>query len=189
MRIRSFIGFRVLLPLAAMAILAGCAGSLMYQSTAILADLQIRFADPRWNGRQIPAGEQCARDGGHGATPALVISNIPPKANALVFEYSDRSLVRMDDGGHGVIGYRFAPGRTSVRVPAVPGNTFDLPAPFFVVSAHRNPFRNPPGAYLPPCSGARGHLYTLNVEALYMPDSLDAIPQLLGQGKIRLGRY
>lgn len=189
MRIRFSSVFRVLLPITAMAVIAGCGGNLMYRSTAILANLEIRFVHPRWNGKEIPAGEQCTRDGGHGATPVLVISNIPANANTLIFEYSDRSVTRMDDGGHGVMGYRLTPGQTTVRIPAVAGETFDLPAPFYVISAHRDPFHNPPGAYLPPCSSGRGHLYTLNVRALYVPHSLNGTPRLLGQGKIRLGRY
>jgi hypothetical protein len=168
---------------------SGCAGEPVYRPFTILYDLKITLNDPAWNGKNIPAGQQCPDFGGQGATPALTIQNIPPKANALILEFSNKSHIPMDRGGQGRIGYRFSPGTETLSLPSVPGNTFDLPQPFFVIAAHRKPFQSQPGAYLPPCSGGKGDYYYLLVKAIWIPDSSELDSEVLGQGKLFLGRY
>ena len=187
MRIRP----RDLIAVAALALLAigGCAGEPVHRPFTILYDLKVSFTDTAWNGKTIPAGQQCPAFGGKGATPGLTIQNVPPKANALILEFSNMSELSLDKGGQGRIGYRFTPGSQTLALPPVPGNTFDLPEPFFVIAAHRKPFQNSPGAYLPPCSGGKGDYYYLVVKAIWLPDSPDMPPEILGQGKISLGRY
>lgn len=169
--------------------LYGCAGQPVHKPFTILHDLQVSFTDTAWDGKTIPDGQQCPAFEGHGATPALSIQNIPPRANALTLAFSNMSHLPLDNGGQGRIGYRFSPGSQTLFLPPVPGNTFDLPEPFFVIAAHRKPFSNKPGAYLPPCSGGKGNYYYLVVKAIWMPDSMDTPPEILGQGKISLGRY
>ena len=39
--------------------------------------LTVRFANPAWNGVTIPAGQQCAKQGGAGSTPALNLFDLP----------------------------------------------------------------------------------------------------------------
>lgn len=175
--------------IAAILLMAGCANRHLYHQMPVLSDLKITLIDPAWNGRSIPAGQQCHRDGGNGATPALRVSNIPPEANELLIEFSDKSFIPMDNGGHGIIGYHLAPGTTEVTLPPVPGHSFDLPAPFFVVSAHRRAGWDIPGAYLPPCSGGTGHYYYTTIKAIAAPEQLEQMPKMLGRGKLNLGRY
>ena len=182
-------GLKLLGALAFYLVLHGCAGKPVYKPFTILADLKISFTDDAWDGKTIPAGQQCEACGGQGATPGLTIDNIPSNANALILSFSNISHISLDRGGMGQIGYRFKQGTPSVTLPPVPGSTFDLPQPFFVISAHQKPFQNKPGAYLPPCSGGLGDLYSLIVKAIWLPDSPDMPPEILGQGKISLGRY
>jgi len=150
-------GTKLVATLAVSLILYGCAGEPVYRPFRILSDLTVSFADPAWDGKNIPAGQQCPDFGGQ--------------------------------GGQGRIGYRFAPGTETLTLPSVPGNTFDLPEPFFVIAAHRKPFQSKPGAYLPPCSGGRGDLYYLLVKAIWIPESPEMEAEVLGQGKLFLGRY
>ncbi len=185
------IWLRILQTGAAIALLVvcGCAGKPVHRPFTILSDLKISFTDTTWNGKTIPPGQQCPAFGGNGATPGLSIQNIPLKANTLILAFNNMSELSLDNGGQGRIGYRFTPGTQTIALPPVPGNTFDLPKPFFVIAAHRKPFQNKPGAYLPPCSGGKGDYYYLIVKAIWLPDSPDVQPEILGQGKIPLGRY
>ncbi len=182
---------RILLTAAVVALLivCGCASGPVHRPFTILYDLKISFTDTTWNGKTIPAGQQCPAFGGKGATPGLSIGNIPAKANALILAFNNMSELSLDNGGQGRIGYRFTQGTQTITLPPVPGNTFDLPEPFFVIAAHRKPFQSKPGAYLPPCSGGKGDYYYLIVKAIWLPDSTDMPPEILGQGKIPLGRY
>lgn len=151
--------------------------------------LQATFADAKWDGKTIPYAQQCGRDNGKGATPPLSVKNIPVEANALIFEYSDRSYAPMDNGGHGKIGYTIVPGTTEATVPAVPGNTFSLPEGFFLVAAHTNPSWDKAGAYLPPCSGGRGNYYYVTIKAVLQSPDKSQKPQILATTKLELGRY
>lgn len=168
--------------------LSACVGTSKYVPAENVAELQVRLADPAWDGEDIPSGQQCRRFGGQGATPRLEVSGIPAGANTLILSYSDRSHPPMNNGGHGVMGYRIEPGRSRVVVPSVPGHTFDLPEGFFLVQAHRNPRWDKAGAYMPPCSGGKGNLYVVTVEAvLEAPEGQES--RLLGKGGTELGRY
>ena len=180
---------KLVLALTLYLMLCGCGGGPVYRPFTILYDLKVSLTDPAWNGKTIPAGQQCPTYGGNGATPGLSIDNIPPGANVLTLEFSNKSHISLDWGGQGRIGYRLAPGTQTVTLPPVPGNTFDLPEPFFVIAAHRKPFQSKPGAYLPPCSGGQGDLYYVLVRAIRVPDSLEMPPEVLGRGKLFLGRY
>ncbi len=186
---KSCAGLKLVLALSVYLILYSCTGKPVHRPFTILNDLTINFTDTAWNGKTIPVGQQCPAFGGKGATPGLSIQNIPPKANALILTFSNISHISLDRGGMGQIGYRFKQGTPDVTLPPIPGSTFDLPEPFFVIAAHQKPFQNKPGAYLPPCSGGKGDHYSLIVKALWLPESPDMPPEILGQGKISLGRY
>jgi len=170
-------------------LLPGCANRHLYHQMPVLADLNITFVDAAWDGRTIPPGQQCRRDGGNGSTPAIRVANIPPDASQLLIEFSDKSFMPMDKGGHGIIGFHLQPGTSEVTLPSLPGHTFDLPEPYFVVSAHRRASWDAPGAYLPPCSGGSGNYYYITIKALFAPDQLEQMPKMLGRGKINMGRY
>ncbi|SHG12949.1 hypothetical protein SAMN02745206_03318 [Desulfacinum infernum DSM 9756] len=166
-----------------------CSTTGNYMEAANIVTLDVHFADPNWNGKRIPDGQQCLRFGGNGSTPRLIVSNIPSEANALIFEYSDRDYLPMANGGHGKIGFRIPKETQEVIVPSVPGHTFDLPDGFFLVSAHRKPDWDKAGAYMPPCSGGRGNLYYVTVKAVTWPANQNEKPILLGKGKLILGVY
>ena len=105
--------------------LCACVTSGKYKPVSDLATLEVAFADAAWNGKTVPKGQQCRRFGGNGATPALAVGNLPAEANAIILEFSDRDVPKMDNGGHGKIGYRIPSGAGKVVIPSVPGHTFD----------------------------------------------------------------
>ena len=59
-----------------------------------------------WDGKKVPAGQQCSLHGGKGSTPLMKVTNLP-KATAWGYvEYNDRDYQPLSyKGGHGVIGY------------------------------------------------------------------------------------
>ncbi|MGE4552788.1 MAG: hypothetical protein AB7D57_06730, partial [Desulfovibrionaceae bacterium] len=153
-------------------------------------DLRLSFADPAWTGNAIPAGQQCPSDGGAGATPPLLVQDIPAEADALIFRYNDRTFTQMDNGGHGIIGLRIAPGSASVTVSAVPGNTKTLPEGFYVVRLHKGTqWGHRAGVYLPPCSGGRGNTYDVKVLAVKLTSEDGKDWDELAEGRLTLGRW
>ncbi len=152
-----------------------------------LPALQVTFADPAWDGRTIPVGQNCRRFQGHGDTPPLQVEGIPAGANAVLIEFHDESFRAMKNGGHGIVGYRTT--GPSVRVPAIPGETVDgLPPGAFIEVPHRGGDYGGPG-YLPPCSGGSGNLYTITVKAVFKSDTDPAANKLLAQTRMDIGRY
>jgi len=166
----------------------GCATTGGHEPASNLTQLQVSFADPAWNGKTVPPGQQCNRFGGNGSTPRLIIKNIPAEANALILEYSDRDYAPMDNGGHGKIGYKIQQGASEVTTPSVPGHSFTLPEGYFLVAAHNNPSWDTAGAYMPPCSGGKGNFYYVTVKAVYQSAS-NAQPKVLATAKLSLGMY
>jgi len=139
--------------------LTACATAGRYDPAPSLAKLEVGFADPAWNGRAIPAGQQCSQFGGKGASPALVVKGIPPGTTDLLVEFNDSDYPPLSTGGgHGTIRVPLTPGATEARIPSVPGETNALPAGVVKEESHRGPM-SPGTAYLPPCSGGRGNLY------------------------------
>ncbi len=70
-------------------ILSACVTGGGYKPVADkLPALKVSFADPAWTGKQIPAGQQCQMFSGKGATPPLVVENIPVGANAIIVEFN-----------------------------------------------------------------------------------------------------
>ncbi|MBU2590745.1 MAG: hypothetical protein ABIJ24_02695 [Nitrospinota bacterium] len=165
-------------------LLAGCGKYIQNRKTA---DFKISLADAKWDGKKIPAGEQCSKFGGKASTPRLLITNIPAEANAIIMEYSDKDHKPMDNGGHGKIGYKIKPGISEVTIPSVPGHTFKLPKGFFLVTAHSNPKWDKAGAYMPPCSGGKGNRYYVTVKAVQVAEGKEA--KVLAEGMIQLGKY
>lgn len=160
--------------LAALALFASLA------APAALAEgvrLTVRFANPAWNGVAIPPGQQCAKLGGQGASPALNVYDLPAGTAALQVEFSERGGA-LDNGGHGVVLYTLPSGATNAQVPSVPGEQAGLPGGFQLISAQRG---GGAGAYLPPCN--KGSRYVLQVKALDASKS-----KVLGEGRIDLGK-
>ena len=119
------------------------------------ADLQVSLADPAWDGKKIPKGQQCTKFGGKGATPALRVENIPVGANAVIVEFNDRNYQPLSwNGGHGKIGFWVPEGASSAVLPSVPGETKDLPEGSFVRSAIERPAAMRARATCPPVRAA-----------------------------------
>ena len=161
-----------------------------YNGSENVPQLNLSLADPRWDGENVPDGQQCRKFGGKKAeTPALKVSEIPATTDALVVEYGDYSWG--SDGGHGKIGYHIEPGTESIVIPSVPGHSFDLPEGFFLVKAHLAPHWDAAGAYLPPCSSGSGsgHIYYVVVKAIVRAKSEDEEHSLTAEGEIAIGKY
>lgn len=157
-------------------------------ASAGVPSLSVAFADPSWNGKTIPAGQQCKKFGGNGATPALRVSGIPRDANAIVVEFNDLSYAPLaTNGGHGKIGF-WVSGEVAT-LPAVPGGTNEMPAGVFLDAQNRATGAWASAGYLPPCSGGSGNLYVAEVKAIYKPTKAGEQGKLLAIGKIDLGRY
>jgi len=129
--------------------------------------LDAKLADKAWDGRKIPKGQQCQKFGGvNPSTPKLVVSGIPVGSNAIVLEYSDRDYKKMDKGGHGKMSFMLDSSVSEVQISPVRGHSFDLPAAFKMIEAHRSPGWDKAGVYMPPCSGGKGHAYYVTIKAV-----------------------
>jgi hypothetical protein len=128
--------------------------------------MDVDLNDKAWDGVNVPKGQQCVNfDGKNPATPSMSVSNIPTGADSLVFVYNDVSNKRMQGGGHGILGFALSQGATSVEVPSVFGHTYEIPQGFESIAEYRSRKGEVGGAYKPPCSGGKGHLYTVDVQA------------------------
>ncbi len=173
---------------AAVAASLAVAFSLVAGAPSRAADLVVTLTDPAWNGFQIPAGQQCSKFGGKGATPAMRIENIPAGANAIIVEFNDRDYQPLsDDGGHGKIGFRIKKGAKSADLPAVPGETDDMPKGAFLEERNRATGSYATGGYLPPCSGGGGHVYFADIKAVNKVEGED--PKVLAETRFLLGQY
>ena len=159
------------------------------EPTPILA-LELAFADSEWDGKTVPNGQQCQRQGGENpSTPKILIINIPEGSDAIIMEFSDRNYSPMDDGGHGKIGFRLSEGTKEVVIPSIPGHSFNLPKDFFIIQEHQASSYDNAGAYMPPCSGGIGNFYYVTVKAVKLLSEEDKTFILLGQGILELGKY
>ena len=129
--------------------------------------LEAKFADAAWDGVKVPAGQQCQKfEGKNPSTPKLTVSKIPAGTNSIVLEYSDRDSEKMNNGGHGRMSFTVDSSATEVEIPSIFGHTFDIPATFKVIEAQRSPGWDTAGAYMPPCSGGKGHAYYVTIKAV-----------------------
>ena len=156
---------------------------------ALADDLNVSFADPAWDGKKIPDGQQCTKFGGKGGTPALQVDNIPAGTNAIIVEFNDRDYQPLSrNGGHGKIGFWILEGSSSALLPSVPGETNDLPEGSFVEKDNRATGAYARPGYLPPCSGGRGNRYFAEVKAVQKVEGKKK-PKVLAKTRIQLGRY
>lgn len=129
--------------------------------------MEVKFADTAWDGTKVPAGQQCQKFGGKNpSTPKLIVSEIPADTSSIVLEYSDRDSKKMNNGGHGRMSFTVDPSTTEVEIPSIFGHTFDIPKKFKVIEAQRSPGWDTAGAYMPPCSGGKGHAYYVTIKAI-----------------------
>ncbi|WP_148714822.1 hypothetical protein [Chitinolyticbacter meiyuanensis] len=135
--------------------------------------LTVRFANPAWNGVAVPPGQQCAKLGGQGSTPALNVFDLPPGTGAILLEFNERG-----GGSNGKLLFAVNKGVASAQVPSVQAQG-KLPGGFSLVSGPQGG----DGNYLPPCTP--GKAYFLTVKAL---DDANAGAPVLGEGRLELGK-
>ena len=168
---------------------SGCAGN--YEPVPNMAKLNVEITDSKWDGQTIPKGQECRVLGGKGFMPTFSISNIPKGTNAIILEMNDEdNQLLSNNGGHGKIGYWITTKSSTVTLPSVEGETTsNLPTNVFIETASRSTNRYSTNGFLPPCSGGRGHMYSLDVKAVYKAKNDDEKSKLLGTSHIKLGKY
>lgn len=159
-----------------------------YMPVESLASLNVSFADTKWNGIEVPDGQQCKMFSGNGTSPSLKISNIPTGTNAILISFNDKTFKMNDNGGHGIVGIWIEEGQSSIIVPSVEGESNDLPKGMFIEEKFRSN-RGEDGAYLPPCSGGRGNEYDATIRAVFKAKDVGGYSTLLAEGIISLGKY
>ena len=164
----------------------GCATG-RYVPVDKMVKLEVAFTDSRWTGGAVPNVGVCSRNGGEGMSPPLMVRNIPSSATDIIVEFNDLSYDPLSfGGGHGSIRIPVA-GKREVRIPSVPGETFNLPGGVFMERAHRA--QQSAGAYLGPCSRRGGNFYEADVLAVVKSTTPSQPSQLLGRGSIMLGTH
>jgi len=150
--------------------------------SASAADLTLSHIDPAWKDGKgdVPSIGICLYrdDGGKGMSPPIKVTGIPNGTAKLELHFTDEDW--KSEGAHGVIGYKITAGSTSVVIPSFKGETDELPPNFEEISAHEGRMD---GIYLPPCSGGKGHDYTVYVYAKNADD------EELANGKLPIGNY
>jgi phosphatidylethanolamine-binding protein (PEBP) family uncharacterized protein len=146
-----------------------------------LAGMNANVTAP-WDGKKVPAGQQCTLDGGKGKTPPFQVTGIPDGTVMLVVEYNDKSYSKLSSkGGHGTIGYPVK--GSSGAFPAVPGLSAKLPGGIRVIKNARGTGDYASAGYMPPCSGGKGNKYQADVKAV------NAAGKVIATTKMELGRY
>lgn len=146
------------------------------------ANLSATFVDDIWKKTQVPKSEVCSNfNTKAGSTPSISLENIPKNTDKIMLTFTDETFKGMKDGGHGVISYAVPKGSTSLIIPSIKGETFDLPTGFTSVVKHRGwKFGKTEGAYLAPCSGGKGNTYSVVIKAMNKDTILDATSLTLG---------
>ena len=148
----------------------------------VRAEMSVTLLPP-WDGKRIPAGQQCRLFGGKGATPPMHVTGMPEGTVWVVAEFNNRDNRPMSKGGaHGRIAWPNTGAATYLR--PVPGMTGVPKFGAIVVEPSRAgpPYASP--GYLPPCSGGQKHRYTVDIVAV------DGNGKELGRARnIALGRY
>ena len=101
-------------------------------------NLSATFADDEWKKAPVPKDHVCSNYNVEaGSTPSINLENIPENTDKIMLTFSDETFKGMRDGGHGVISYKVPDNSTSLNIPALQGETFDLPIGFKSVVKHR----------------------------------------------------
>lgn len=149
---------------------------------AALADMSAQLLSP-WDGKKVPAGQQCSLFGGNGSTPPMTVSGIPAGAVWIIGEFNDKSYSPLSSkGGHGIVAWPVK--GSKAKLFAVPGMTAKLPNGARLIKAARSTGKYASKGYLPPCSGGRGNRYAVDIKAI------DAKGNVLAKiGNFTIGRY
>lgn len=149
------------------------------------ANFSAEFVNKKWNNSEVPKEEVCSNYNTRaGKTPAISLSHIPKGTNKIILAFSDETFSGMRNGGHGVIAYKIPKLTSSITVPSIKGETFDIPKNFSIVTEHRGgKFGKKEGAYLAPCSGGKGNTYSVIIKAV------DDSDKTLSSTSLTLGKF
>jgi len=142
-------------------------GAALLSTPALAQDMTVTLTDPVWDGKRVPASQVCGRFGGKGAvSPSMLVSNLPDGVVAIDVWFSDDNNERMNWGGHGKVKYLVPAGAKSFEMKSFPAESDDLPDGVVSVRDHKgSQWSGTGGAYLPPCSGGKGHNYSAYILA------------------------
>jgi hypothetical protein len=150
-------------------------------SNASHAEMVINLKGP-WDGKKVPAGEQCILHGGKGKTPPMEVSKLPNGTSWVHVEYNDQDYQPLSfNGGHGIIGYPVS--GSKVDLYSVNGMEAKLTGKAKVVKKARSTGKYASKGYLPPCSGGWNNQYFAVIKAI------NSNGQVLEKKKVWIGRY
>ena len=166
--------------LASTYVLAACQTTLPYVEGTNTQPLAVNLSDAEWDGQTVIKRHICTRYGGTDPhSPAMSVKGIPAQATHIYVSFNDKSYKPMDNGGHGGLLFKIAPGAKEATLPAVPTGTTGLPDGVSIKTT----------SYKAPCSGGRGNLYTADVFAIADPESPDSQGTIVAKGNVTLGNY
>ena len=172
------------MPILKSALLGAALGFALVAPALAQSALTVSFTDPAWDGKTVPKTAICTITGGSAPmSPALAVSGVPDGTVKITESYNDETYTPMDHGGHGVLGFEVTPVNGAVELPAVPGESDQLPAGVSVVTKNLGTGAYDKPGYLPPCSGGNGNRYTVDVTAL------DASGAVLATAHVDIGHY
>ncbi|KPC54746.1 hypothetical protein [Amantichitinum ursilacus] len=145
--------------------------ALISLSAQAAGTLTAHYTSPLWNGSAIPAGQQCAKLGGAGATPGLNVFDIPAGSGALLLEFSERSGANL-----GRFIYTLPKGANSAQIPGIASNG-GLPAGIKALGGDGGV------QYTAPCTPG-GH-FVIRIKALATPDANAAVQ---AEGRLDMGK-
>jgi len=147
--------------------------------------LGLSLADSAWNGTTLPRGQQCKKNGGNGATPAMTVTNVPQDTVQFHVAYSDVSWKGGHNGFHGIIGHSHT-GASQASLISVPGDIVkNFPAGTSLIKDNQG-FKGWAihKGYMPPCSVAgKTHKYEAEVSAI------DINGDVLAKSTIQIALY
>jgi len=161
------------------------AALILAPAIALGGDMTVAFADPEWDGEDIPPGQQCMKCGGNGATPRFVVANIPAEAVYLDIYFWDGhpQSGMTGKGDHGAIRV-LVTDHKEMTTPAVYGSG-ELPEGVTELRKQKCGQCGPRTAYLPPCACLASfpgkHKYYALIRAVdAQDDELDEVKVMIG---------
>ena len=155
---------------------------LLFSSTSWADGLTLSHTDPAWKDGKgdVPGKGICRRNGGKGMSPPLKVSNIPEGTVKLLINFTDEDYG--SEGGHGAFELKLSR-KTEVDIASIQGEGSDKMPPNMKGVGQHHCGSCGGTYYLGPCSGGRGHFYTVYVYAK------NADGKELAKGKLPLGQY
>ncbi|HET55696.1 MAG TPA: hypothetical protein ENN33_10830 [Ignavibacteria bacterium] len=161
-------------------------------------ELELSFADPIWDGVNIPDGQRCNACGEHGSSPRIYVDNIPENTDAILLYFSKGLPLNLNQKfgtgistigtSNGIIGYHVSNNDGKILIPSVAGHTSELPEGFFQVKQPLQKIDGERGAYLPPCDCDDRAWYFVHVKAVSINSSEPNDFTELRSGNLTMGR-